>query len=133
MSALTSHSNVHSLTYLTFGLTMCTRVALHRDADMIKQSLVAHNDIEAIYQWEDGGDFQPKFNIGDMMSLPVIFSDSDQRLCMRTSRWSLIPDYCTVEDDSKKTLLVTAEDLVNKQGFGKVARAQQRCAVVCQG
>lgn len=120
---------------------MCTRAALPRDADSIQQSLVAHNSVQ-IDGWDDSDEFQPKYNIGDMLRLPVVYHHVERTgplkknvdlFVMRSSRWRLVPDYYKVEDESRKTLDVLAEDLVNSQGFGKIARTQKRCAVVCQG
>jgi putative SOS response-associated peptidase YedK len=125
---------------------MCTRVALHEDADIIKQSLLANNGLQ-IEAWDDSDEFQPKYNIGDKMRAPVVLyraarrntlkmgpeKDISAAFLMRSSRWRIVPDFCTVEDESSKNLEVSGENLVNKMGFGKIARTQTRCAVVCRG
>lgn len=125
---------------------MCTRIALHKDADIIRRSLLDSNGIR-IEAWDDSNEFQPRYNIGDKMRVPVVFyraarrnmfktspeDDTPAAFIMRSSRWRIVPDFCIVEDERSKNLEVSAENLVNNMGFGKIARNQTRCAVVCQG
>jgi putative SOS response-associated peptidase YedK len=100
---------------------MCGRAKLPEDVSEIKLDLQI--------DWDEIGDYRPRWNAAPTSKLPVVFSRNGART-LTLMRWGLIPSWA---DDSKiaaSTFNARAEGLDTRPAFRGAWKAGRRCLVI---
>jgi putative SOS response-associated peptidase YedK len=107
---------------------MCGRAKLPDDVSEIKLDLKI--------DFDEIGDYQPRWNAAPTSKLPVVVSTNGQRT-LTAMRWGLIPSWARPETQSLKighsTFSARAESVDNRPAFRSAWRAGHRCLVVADG
>ena len=103
---------------------MCGRAKLPADVSEIKLDLKI--DFDQI------GDYQPRWNAAPTSNLPVVVSEAGRRI-LTLMRWGLIPSWAKDLKIGYSTFNARAESLATRAAFRDAWRAGRRCLVVADG
>ncbi len=103
---------------------MCGRAKLPDDVSEIKLDLKI--------DFDEIGDYRPRWNAAPTSKLPVVVSNNGQRT-LTAMRWGLIPAWATDPKIGNSTFNARAEGVVNRPAFCSAWRAGRRCLVVADG
>ncbi|MFZ0775650.1 MAG: SOS response-associated peptidase [Xanthobacteraceae bacterium] len=107
---------------------MCGRAKLPDDVSEIKLDLKI--------DFDEIGDYRPRWNAAPTSKLPVVVSTNGQRT-LTAMRWGLIPSWARPETASLKighsTFNARAESVDNRPAFRSAWRAGRRCLVIADG
>jgi len=107
---------------------MCGRAKLPDDVSEIKLDLKI--------DFDEIGDYRPRWNAAPTSKLPVVVSNDGQRT-LTLMRWGLIPSWAHPETTSLKigysTFNARAEGVDNRPAFRSAWRAGRRCLVIADG
>ena len=103
---------------------MCGRAKLPEDVSEIKLDLKI--DFDQI------GDYQPRWNAAPTSKLPVVISN-DGRRTLTMMRWGLVPSWAKDLKIGYSTFNARAESLATRAAFRGAWRAGRRCLVLTDG
>jgi putative SOS response-associated peptidase YedK len=103
---------------------MCGRAKLPDDVSEIKLDLKI--DFDQI------GDYHPRWNAAPTSKLPVVVSGSGRRT-LTLMRWGLIPSWATDLKIGYSTFNARAESLDTRAAFRNAWKARRRCLVLADG
>jgi putative SOS response-associated peptidase YedK len=107
---------------------MCGRAKLPDDVSEIKLDLKI--------DFDEIGDYRPRWNAAPTSKLPVVVSNNGQRT-LTAMRWGLIPSWARPETESLKighsTFNARAESVDSRPAFRPAWRAGRRCLVIADG
>ena len=107
---------------------MCGRAKLPDDVSEIKLDLKI--------DFDEIGDYRPRWNAAPTSKLPVVVSHNGQRT-LTSMRWGLIPSWAQPEPKSLKigysTFNARAEGIETRPAFRAAWRTGRRCLVIADG
>jgi putative SOS response-associated peptidase YedK len=103
---------------------MCGRAKLPEDVSEIKLDLKI--DFDQI------GDYQPRWNAAPTSKLPVVISNDGRRI-LTLMRWGLVPSWAKDLKIGYSTFNARAESLATRAAFRGAWRAGRRCLVLADG
>lgn len=103
---------------------MCGRAKLPDDVSEIKLDLKI--------DWDEIGDYQPRWNAAPTTKLPVVVADRRGRT-LTLMRWGLVPSWATDIKIGYSTFNARAEGLPGRPAFRDAWRAGRRCLVIADG
>ena len=103
---------------------MCGRAKLPEDVSEIKLDLKI--------DFEEIGDYQPRWNAAPTSKLPVVISKSGRRI-LTLMRWGLIPSWAKDVQIGYSTFNARAENLATRAAFRGSWQAGRRCLVLADG
>jgi putative SOS response-associated peptidase YedK len=103
---------------------MCGRAKLPDDVSEIKLDLKI--------DFDEIGDYQPRWNAAPTSQLPVVVSNNGQRT-LTAMRWGLIPAWAKDLKIGYSTFNARAEGVDNRPAFRSAWRAGRRCLVIADG
>src|SRR5215468_10905852 len=103
---------------------MCGRAKLPDDVYEIKLDLKI--DFDQI------GDYRPRWNAAPTSKLPVVFSATGSRI-LTLMRWGLIPSWAKDSKIGYSTFNARAESLTTRAAFRGAWQAGRRCLVIADG
>lgn len=103
---------------------MCGRAKLPEDVSEIKLDLKI--DFDQI------GDYQPRWNAAPTSKLPVVISNDGRRI-LTLMRWGLVPSWAKDLKIGYSTFNARAESLATRAAFRGAWRAGRRCLVLTDG
>ena len=103
---------------------MCGRAKLPEDVSEIKLDLKI--------DWDEIGDYQPRWNAAPTSKLPVVVSTNGQR-SLTLMRWGLVPSWATDIKIGYSTFNARAESIETRPAFRGAWQAGRRCLVIADG
>jgi putative SOS response-associated peptidase YedK len=103
---------------------MCGRAKLPEDVSEIKLDLKI--------DFEEIGDYRPRWNAAPTSMLPVVISKSGRRI-LTLMRWGLIPSWAKDVKIGYSTFNARAESLATRAAFRGSWQAGRRCLVLADG
>jgi putative SOS response-associated peptidase YedK len=107
---------------------MCGRAKLPDDVSEIKLDLKI--------DWDEIGDYRPRWNAAPTSDLPVVISNKGERT-LTLMRWGLVPSWAQPRAKDLKigysTFNARAEDLDTRPAFRSAWKAGRRCLVIADG
>jgi len=103
---------------------MCGRAKLPEDVSEIKLDLKI--------DFDEIGDYRPRWNAAPTSQLPVVVSNRGQRT-LTLMRWGLIPAWAKDIKIGYSTFNARAEDIENRPAFRGAWKAGRRCLVIADG
>jgi putative SOS response-associated peptidase YedK len=103
---------------------MCGRAKLPDDVSEIKLDLAI--------DWDEIGDYQPRWNAAPTSKLPVVVSKNGERT-LTLMRWGLIPSWARDIKIGYSTFNARAEGVETRPAFRAAWKAGRRCLVVADG
>jgi len=103
---------------------MCGRAKLPEDVSEIKLDLKI--------DFDEIGDYRPRWNAAPTSQLPVVVSNHGQRT-LTLMRWGLVPAWAKDIKIGYSTFNARAEDIENRPAFRGAWKAGRRCLVVADG
>jgi putative SOS response-associated peptidase YedK len=103
---------------------MCGRAKLPEDVSEIKLDLKI--------DFDEIGDYRPRWNAAPTSQLPVVVSDHGQRT-LTLMRWGLVPAWAKDIKISYSTFNARAEDIENRPAFRGAWKGGRRCLVIADG
>ena len=103
---------------------MCGRAKLPNDVSEIKLDLAI--------DWDEMGNYQPRWNAAPTSKLPVVFSKNGERT-LTLMRWGLIPAWARDIKIGHTTFNARAEGIETRPAFRAAWQAGRRCLVVADG
>jgi putative SOS response-associated peptidase YedK len=82
--------------------------------------------------FDEIGDYQPRWNAAPASKLPVVVSDNGQRT-LTLMRWGLIPSWAKDLKIGYSTFNARAEGIDSRPAFSAAWRAGRRCLVIADG
>src|ERR1700726_1881361 len=104
--------------------TMCGRAKLPDDVSEIKLDLKI--------DWDEIGDYQPRWNAAPTSKLPVVISANGERT-LTLMRWGLIPSWASDIKIGYSTFNARADGIDSRPAFCGAWKAGQRCLVIADG
>lgn len=103
---------------------MCGRAKLPDDVSEIKLDLKI--------EWDEIGDYRPRWNAAPTSKLPVVVSRQGERI-LTLMRWGLIPSWAKDTKIGYSTFNARAEAVENRPAFRAAWREGRRCLVIADG
>jgi putative SOS response-associated peptidase YedK len=103
---------------------MCGRAKLPDDVSEIKLDLKI--------DWDEVGDYRPRWNAAPTSKLPVVVSRNGERT-LTMMRWGLVPSWARDLRIGHSTFNARAEGVDSRPAFRSAWKAGQRCLVVADG
>jgi putative SOS response-associated peptidase YedK len=103
---------------------MCGRAKLPDDVSEIKLDLKI--------DWDEIGDYQPRWNAAPTSNLPVVTSNNGERT-LTLMRWGLVPAWAKDLKIGYSTFNARAEGLDTRPTFRSAWQAGRRCLVIADG
>jgi len=103
---------------------MCGRAKLPDDVSEIKLDLQI--------DWDEIGDYQPRWNAAPTSKLPVVVSRAGKRT-LTLMRWGLIPAWARDIKIGYSTFNARAEGIESRPAFRAAWKAGRRCLVIADG
>ncbi len=103
---------------------MCGRAKLPDDVSEIKLDLKI--------DWDEFGDYRPRWNAAPTTKLPVVVSRNGERV-LTAMRWGLIPSWAKDIKIGYSTFNARAEAVDTKPAFRAAWQAGRRCLVIADG
>ena len=103
---------------------MCGRAKLPDDVSEIKLDLKI--------DWDEVGDYKPRWNAAPTSKLPVVVSRNGERV-LTLMRWGLIPSWANDIKIGYSTFNARAEGLATRPAFRAAWNSGRRCLVVADG
>jgi len=103
---------------------MCGRAKLPDDVSEIKLDLKI--------DFDEIGDYRPRWNAAPTSKLPVVISESGSRI-LTLMRWGLIPSWAKDLKIGYSTFNARAETVMTRAAFRDAWRAGRRCLVLADG
>lgn len=103
---------------------MCGRAKLPDDVSEIKLDLKI--------DWDEIGDYQPRWNAAPTSKLPVVVANNGGRT-LTMMRWGLVPSWAKDIKIGYSTFNARAEGLEMRPAFRAAWRAKRRCLVIADG
>ncbi|HXQ83585.1 MAG TPA: SOS response-associated peptidase [Xanthobacteraceae bacterium] len=103
---------------------MCGRAKLPDDVSEIKLDLKI--------DWDELGDYQPRWNAAPTSKLPVVVSRNGERT-LSLMRWGLVPSWANDIKIGYSTFNARAEGVDNRPAFRAAWKAGRRCLVIADG
>jgi putative SOS response-associated peptidase YedK len=103
---------------------MCGRAKLPDDVSEIKLDLKI--------DWDEIGDYQPRWNAAPTSKLPVVVSRNGERT-LTLMRWGLVPSWANDVKIGYSTFNARAEGVENRPAFRAAWQARRRCLVIADG
>jgi putative SOS response-associated peptidase YedK len=103
---------------------MCGRAKLPDDVSEIKLDLKI--------DWDEVGDYKPRWNAAPTSKLPVVVSKNGERT-LTMMRWGLVPSWATDIKIGYSTFNARAEGLETRPAFRAAWKSGRRCLVVADG
>jgi putative SOS response-associated peptidase YedK len=100
---------------------MCGRAKLPQDVSEIKLDLAI--------DWDEIGDYRPRWNAAPTSQLPVVVSRQRQRI-LTLMRWGLVPSWAESMMIGRSTFNARAEDVRTRPAFRGAWTAGRRCLVI---
>jgi putative SOS response-associated peptidase YedK len=100
---------------------MCGRAKLPQDVSEIKLDLAI--------DWDDIGDYRPRWNAAPTSQLPVVVSREGRRI-LTLMRWGLVPSWARTIAIGRSTFNARAEDVRARPAFRGAWTAGRRCLVI---
>jgi putative SOS response-associated peptidase YedK len=100
---------------------MCGRAKLPQDVSEIKLDLGI--------DWDDIGDYRPRWNAAPTSQLPVVVSRDGRRI-LTMMRWGLVPPWAKSIAIGRSTFNARAEDVRTRPAFRGAWMAGRRCLVI---
>jgi putative SOS response-associated peptidase YedK len=100
---------------------MCGRAKLPQDVSEIKLDLAI--------DWDEIGDYRPRWNAAPTSQLPVVVSRQRRRL-LTLMRWGLVPSWAKTIATGRSTFNARAEDVRTRPAFRGAWTAGRRCLVI---
>jgi putative SOS response-associated peptidase YedK len=103
---------------------MCGRAKLPDDVSEIKLDLKI--------DWDEIGDYQPRWNAAPTSKLPVVVSSNGERR-LTLMRWGLVPSWAHDIKIGYSTFNARAEGLDTRPAFRAAWKSGRRCLVIADG
>jgi len=103
---------------------MCGRAKLPDDVSEIKLDLKI--------DWDEIGDYQPRWNAAPTSKLPVVVSHQGERR-LTLMRWGLVPSWAKDIKIGYSTFNARAENLDSRPAFRAAWKSGRRCLVIADG
>jgi putative SOS response-associated peptidase YedK len=103
---------------------MCGRAKLPDDVSEIKLDLKI--------DWDEIGDYRPRWNAAPTSKLPVVVSNNGERI-LTLMRWGLIPAWAKDIKIGYSTFNARAEGLDTRPAFRTAWKSGRRCLVIADG
>jgi len=103
---------------------MCGRAKLPDDVSEIKLDLKI--------DWDEIGDYQPRWNAAPTSKLPVVISHNGERI-LTLMRWGLVPSWANDLKIGAATFNARAEGIDTRPAFRGAWKAGRRCLVIADG
>lgn len=103
---------------------MCGRAKLPDDVSEIKLDLKI--------EWDEIGDYRPRWNAAPTSKLPVVVSRQGERI-LTLMRWGLIPSWAKDTKIGYSTFNARAEAVENRPAFRAAWQQGRRCLVIADG
>jgi putative SOS response-associated peptidase YedK len=103
---------------------MCGRAKLPDDVSEIKLDLKI--------DWDEIGDYQPRWNAAPTSKLPVVVSKNGERT-LTLMRWGLIPSWASDIKIGYSTFNARADGIDSRPAFRSAWKAGRRCLVIADG
>jgi putative SOS response-associated peptidase YedK len=103
---------------------MCGRAKLPDDVSEIKLDLKI--------DWDELGDYQPRWNAAPTTKLPVVVSKNGERT-LTSMRWGLIPSWAKDLKAGSSTFNARADGIDSRPAFRGAWKAGRRCLVIADG
>jgi putative SOS response-associated peptidase YedK len=103
---------------------MCGRAKLPDDVSEIKLDLKI--------DWDEIGDYQPRWNAAPTSKLPVVVAKNGERT-LTMMRWGLVPSWASGIKIGASTFNARAEGVDTRPAFRAAWKAGRRCLVVADG
>jgi putative SOS response-associated peptidase YedK len=103
---------------------MCGRAKLPDDVSEIKLDLKI--------DWDELGDYRPRWNAAPTSKLPVVVSANGERT-LTSMRWGLVPSWAHDIKIGYSTFSARAEGVENRPAFRAAWKAGRRCLVIADG
>jgi putative SOS response-associated peptidase YedK len=103
---------------------MCGRAKLPDDVSEIKLDLKI--------DWDEIGDYHPRWNAAPTSKLPVVVSQNGERT-LTLMRWGLVPAWAKDIKIGHSTFNARAESLDTRPVFRAAWQARRRCLVIADG
>jgi putative SOS response-associated peptidase YedK len=103
---------------------MCGRAKLPDDVSEIKLDLKI--------DWDELGDYKPRWNAAPTSQLPVVVSRDGERT-LTAMRWGLVPSWATDIKIGYSTFNARAEGIATRPAFRSAWQAGRRCLVIADG
>jgi putative SOS response-associated peptidase YedK len=103
---------------------MCGRAKLPDDVSEIKLDLKI--------DWDEIGDYRPRWNAAPTSQLPIVVSDNGQRR-LTLMRWGLVPSWANDIKIGYSTFNARAEGLDTRPAFRNAWKSGRRCLVIADG
>jgi putative SOS response-associated peptidase YedK len=100
---------------------MCGRAKLPQDVSEIKLDLAI--------DWDETGDYRPRWNAAPTSQLPVVVSREGGRI-LTLMRWGLVPPWAKSIAAGRSTFNARAEDVRTRPAFRGAWTAGRRCLVI---
>lgn len=100
---------------------MCGRAKLPQDVSEIKLDLGI--------DWDDIGDYRPRWNAAPTSQLPAVVSRDGRRI-LTLMRWGLVPSWAKSIAIGRSTFNARAEDVRTRPAFRGAWMAGRRCLVI---
>lgn len=100
---------------------MCGRAKLPEDVSEIKLDLAI--------DWDETGDYRPRWNATPTSQLPVVVS-RDGRRTLTLMRWGLVPPWAKSIAIGRATFNARAEDVRTRPAFRAAWKTGRRCLVI---
>jgi putative SOS response-associated peptidase YedK len=103
---------------------MCGRAKLPDDVSEIKLDLKI--------DWDEIGEYQPRWNAAPTSKLPVVVSNNGERT-LTLMRWGLVPSWAKDLKIAHSTFNARAESVDTRPAFRAAWQAGRRCLVIADG
>jgi putative SOS response-associated peptidase YedK len=103
---------------------MCGRAKLPEDVSEIKLDLKI--------DWDEIGNYQPKWNAAPTSKLPVVVSHAGRRT-LTLMRWGLVPSWAKSLKIGHSTFNARADGIDTRPAFRAAWQAGRRCLVIADG
>jgi len=103
---------------------MCGRAKLPEDVSEIKLDLKI--------DWDEIGDYRPRWNAAPTSKLPVVVSKNGERT-LTLMRWGLVPSWAKDIKIGSSTFNARAEGIETRPAFRAAWKSGHRCLVVADG
>jgi putative SOS response-associated peptidase YedK len=82
--------------------------------------------------WDEIGEYRPRWNAAPTSKLPVVVSQNGQRT-LTLMHWGLVPSWASDSKVGYSTFNARAEGIATRPAFRAAWKAQRRCLVIADG